>query len=71
MQIVPICTPLPMNTPGATAAQSGGTARVSELRRADGQGHDTPGGPITGNPVVPSSWQKIPQGGPMPMAGDT
>lgn len=31
----------------------------------------SPGGPITGNGVVPSSWQKIPQGGPMITAGDT
>ena len=29
-----------------------------------------PGGPITGNRVVPSSWQKTPQGGPMLVAGD-
>ena len=31
----------------------------------------TPGGPITGNGVVPCSWQKTRQGGPMLMAGDT
>src|SRR5262249_22830871 len=31
----------------------------------------TPGGPITGNRVVPCSWQKTPQGGPMLLAGDT
>ncbi len=33
--------------------------------------HDTPGGPITGNRVAPSSWQKTPQGGPMLLAGDS
>jgi hypothetical protein len=33
--------------------------------------HDTPGGPITGNQVVPSSWQKTAQDGPMIVAGDT
>src|SRR5262249_47659386 len=33
--------------------------------------HDTPGGPITGNRVVPCSWQKTAQSGPMIMAGDT
>jgi hypothetical protein len=33
--------------------------------------HDTPDGPITGNRVVPSSWQKTLQGGPMLVAGDT
>src|SRR5258708_13078653 len=32
---------------------------------------DTPGGPITGNRVVPCSWQKTRQGGPMLVAGDT
>ena len=31
---------------------------------------DTPGGPITGNQVVPSSWQKTAHSGPMTMAGD-
>src|SRR5262249_39651371 len=31
---------------------------------------DTPGGPITGNRVVPCSWQKTPQGGPISVAGD-
>ena len=31
----------------------------------------TPGGPITGNRVVPCSWQKTRQGGPMLVAGDT
>jgi hypothetical protein len=33
--------------------------------------HDTPGGPITGNQVVPCSWQKTPHGGPMTVAGDS
>jgi hypothetical protein len=33
--------------------------------------HDTPSGPITGNRVVPSPWQKTAQNGPMIMAGDT
>src|SRR5262249_6720472 len=32
---------------------------------------DTPGGPITGNQVVPCSWQKTLQGGPISVAGDT
>jgi hypothetical protein len=31
---------------------------------------DTPGGPITGNQVVPCSWQKSAQGGPMIVASD-
>lgn len=29
------------------------------------------GGPITGGQVVPSHWRNTPQGGPMPLAGDT
>ncbi|MGH3857547.1 MAG: hypothetical protein ACRDR6_29485, partial [Pseudonocardiaceae bacterium] len=32
---------------------------------------DTPGGPTTGNRVVPSSWQKSAHDGPMIVAGDT
>src|SRR5262249_36702940 len=32
--------------------------------------HGTPGGPTTGNRVVPSFWQKPAQNGPMIMAGD-
>jgi hypothetical protein len=32
---------------------------------------DTRGGPITGNRVVPSPWQKPAQGGPMLVAGDS
>lgn len=31
---------------------------------------DTPGGPITGNGVVPCSWQKARLSGPMSVAGD-
>jgi hypothetical protein len=29
------------------------------------------GGPITGGQMVPSLWRKTPQGGPMPLAGDS
>jgi len=43
---------------------------ASEQESGKNHRHDTPGGPITGNRVVPSSWQKTPQGGPMIMAGD-
>jgi hypothetical protein len=32
---------------------------------------DTPSGPITGNQVVPCSWQKSARGGPMLVASDT
>src|SRR5262249_55548412 len=45
--------------------------------KAPGTGSDqdpkggAPGGPITGNRVVPCSWQKTPKGGPMLVAGDT
>src|SRR5262249_32204261 len=44
--------------------------------KAPGTGSDqdpqagAPGGPITGNRVVPCSWQKTPKGGPMLVAGD-
>ena len=31
---------------------------------------DPRGGPITGNQVVPSSWQELPQSGPIKVAGD-
>jgi hypothetical protein len=43
----------------------------SERSRDQPPRRDTPGGPITGNRVVPSSWQKPAHGGPMTMAGDT
>jgi hypothetical protein len=44
--------------------------------KAPGTGSDqdpqagTPGGPITGNQVVPCPWQKTPKNGPMIVAGD-
>src|SRR5262249_50106455 len=45
--------------------------------KAPGTGSDqdpqagAPGGPITGNRVVPCAWQKTPKSGPMTVAGDT
>src|SRR5439155_23695562 len=57
---------LPVRHPSSTSVdmERSETAVTSPTRR------DTPGGPITGNRVVPSPWQKPAQGGPMIVAGD-
>jgi hypothetical protein len=45
------------------------TDRWRRVHRPENRHWCTPGGPITGRKVVPSSWP--PQSGPMPLAGDT
>jgi len=62
-------SPQPPGTPSARTSKSDDLEALVQASDQDPR-RDTPGGPITGNSVVPCSWQKTPQSGPMIMAGD-
>src|SRR5262249_20309883 len=63
-------------SPTETSRDDTPTSTSHDLERSDSgpdqtPRHDTPSGPITGNRVVPCSWQKPAHNGPMNVAGDT